>query len=111
MNVSGLYIRGEGSSGVTCFSEQAELLGMDDGRMVCIDRCSDFAAGAVNIVDPKGGTTTPGLTSFGAPLGLVEIRLEPSTNDGRVHDLLDGVDPPYWMTPAYTFRSRLGVLC
>ncbi|KAG2127345.1 hypothetical protein BD769DRAFT_1387811 [Suillus cothurnatus] len=38
---------------------------------------------AVNIVTLEGGTATPGLTSFGAPLGLVEIRLESSTNDGR----------------------------
>jgi hypothetical protein len=111
MNVPGLYMRGEGSSGVMCVLEQAGLVGVEDGRVVCTDRCSYFAAGAVNIVTLEGGTATPGLTSFGAPLGLLEIRLEPSTNDGRVHDLLDGVDPPYWMTPAYTFRSRLGVLC
>jgi imidazolonepropionase-like amidohydrolase len=50
----------------------------------------NFAAGAIDIVDLEGGTVTPGLTSFGTPLGLVEIRLEPSTNDGRVYDPLDG---------------------
>ncbi|KAG1765832.1 hypothetical protein EV702DRAFT_1272051 [Suillus placidus] len=44
----------------------------------------------VDVVDLEGGTITPGLTTFGAPLGLVEIRLEPSTNDGRVHNPLDG---------------------
>jgi hypothetical protein len=31
--------------------------------------------------------------SFGAPFGLVEIGLEPSTNDGRVHNPLGGNMP------------------
>lgn len=90
VNVSGLYMRSEGSSGVTHVSEQAESVGVEDGRVVCVGQCSDFAAGGVDTVDLEGGTITPGLTSFGAPLGLVEIRLEPSTNDGRVHNPLDG---------------------
>jgi imidazolonepropionase-like amidohydrolase len=89
-NVSGLYVRGEGSSGVMRISEQAGLVGAEDGRVVCVGECLNFAAGAIDIVDLEGGTITPGLTSFGTPLGLVEIRLEPSTNDGRVYDPLDG---------------------
>jgi hypothetical protein len=90
VNVSGLYMRGEGSSGVMRVSEQAGSVGVEDGRVVCVGRCPDFAEGVVDIVDLEGGTIIPGLTSFGAPLGLVEIRLEPSTNDGRVHNPLDG---------------------
>jgi imidazolonepropionase-like amidohydrolase len=90
VNVSGLYIRGEGSSGVMRVSEQAGSVGVENGRVVCVGRCSNFSEGAVDIVDLEGGTIIPGLTSFGAPLGLVEIRLEPSTNDGRVHNPLDG---------------------
>jgi hypothetical protein len=70
-------------------SEQAGSVGVEDGRVVCVGPCSDFA-GVVDIVDLEGGTIIPGLTSFGAPLGLVEIRLEPSTNDGRVYNPLDG---------------------
>ncbi|KIK32334.1 hypothetical protein CY34DRAFT_101749, partial [Suillus luteus UH-Slu-Lm8-n1] len=90
VNVSGLYMRGEGSSGVMRVSEQAGSVGVEDGRVVCVGQCSNFAEGAVDIIDLEGGTITPGLTSFGAPLGFVEIRLEPSTNDGRVHNPLDG---------------------
>ncbi|KAG1725689.1 uncharacterized protein EDB91DRAFT_1254630 [Suillus paluster] len=93
VNVSGLYMRGDGSSGVACVSEQAGSVGVEDGRVVCIGQCSDFGNGDVDIVDLEGGTITPGLTSFGAPLGLVEIRLEPSTNDGAVHNPLDGDVP------------------
>ncbi|KAG1735265.1 uncharacterized protein EDB91DRAFT_1250481 [Suillus paluster] len=90
VNVSGLYMRSDGSGGVACVSEQAGSVAVEDGRVVCIGQCSDFTEGDVEIVDLEGGTITPGLTSFGAPLGLVEIRLEPSTNDGRVHNPLDG---------------------
>ena len=66
------------------------MVGVEDGRVVCIGRCLYFAERSFEIVDLDGGTITPGLMSFGAPLGLVEIRLEPSTNDGQVHNPLDG---------------------
>ncbi|OAX43849.1 hypothetical protein K503DRAFT_765464 [Rhizopogon vinicolor AM-OR11-026] len=89
-NVSGLYMRSGGSSGVVQVSENAGAVGVENGRVVCIGQCSDFAEGSAEMVDLEGGTITPGLTSFGASLGLSEIRLEPSTNDGRVHNPLDG---------------------
>ncbi len=44
-------------------------------------------------IDLKGGTIMPGLTTFGSPIGLVEIRLESSTNDGVVFDALTGGVP------------------
>jgi hypothetical protein len=42
----------------------------------------------VKIVDLQGGELAPGLTTFGSNLGLSEIKLEPSTEDGRVFDPL-----------------------
>lgn len=91
VNVSGLYMRSGGSSGVVVHvSEKAGTVGVENGQVVCIGQCSDFAGGNIEIVDLEGGTITPGLTSFGAPLGLKEIRLEPSTNDGKVNNPLDG---------------------
>jgi len=42
------------------------------------------------VLELQGGSIRPGLTTYGFPLGLVEIRLEPSTNDGNVLDLLVG---------------------
>jgi hypothetical protein len=41
----------------------------------------------------KGGVLAPGLTSFGAHLGLVEIRAEASTNDGAIYDAYAGAVP------------------
>ncbi|EPS99813.1 hypothetical protein FOMPIDRAFT_1060582 [Fomitopsis schrenkii] len=40
------------------------------------------------VVNVKGGSVSPGFTSFGAPLGLGEIGAEPSTADGYVFDPL-----------------------
>ncbi|KAG6828905.1 hypothetical protein H0H92_006356 [Tricholoma furcatifolium] len=45
------------------------------------------------VVDLWGGSLAPGLTTFGSPLGLVEILLEPSTSDGAVKDPLTGTVP------------------
>jgi hypothetical protein len=42
-------------------------------------------------IDLEGGSLAPGLTSYGSPLGLVEMIFEPTTNDGVVLDpLVDG---------------------
>ncbi len=69
------------------------------GKIVCVSNNSDNdscaarfhnGGGGTNkkLIDLEGGVLAPGLTSFGSPLGLVEIRLEPSTNDGSVLDNL-----------------------
>jgi hypothetical protein len=58
-----------------------------------MDDVDSFCGGgdADEFVDLHGGSLAPGLTSYGSPLGLVEIQLEPSTNDGVVLDpLVDG---------------------
>ncbi|KAG1727960.1 uncharacterized protein EDB91DRAFT_1315483 [Suillus paluster] len=87
----------------------ATAMGMGHGmlKQVCIGQCSDFANGDVDIVDLEGSTITPGLTSFGAPLGLVEIRLEPSTNNGAVHNPLDGDLPAILGGKAVRAQDRL----
>ncbi|KAJ6614998.1 hypothetical protein B0H10DRAFT_2164961 [Mycena sp. CBHHK59/15] len=51
--------------------------------------CGSFAREAnVEVVDLKGGSLAPGLSTFGSDLGLSEIMLEPSTTDGPVFDPL-----------------------
>ncbi|KAK7444035.1 hypothetical protein VKT23_015432 [Stygiomarasmius scandens] len=49
---------------------------------------------SIHTVNLSSGSLSPGFTSFGNPLGLVEIRLEPSTNDGDVWDPLTDGNPP-----------------
>ncbi|KAJ7861358.1 hypothetical protein B0H14DRAFT_2741976 [Mycena olivaceomarginata] len=69
------------------------------GRIACAGpsaagACAEFvSASAVETVDLRGGALAPGLTSFGSDLGLSEIMLEPSTNDGPVFDPLTVVVP------------------
>jgi hypothetical protein len=43
-------------------------------------------------IDLKGGVLTPGLLTYGGYIGLSEIEIEPSTNDGIDYGL-----PPFDM--------------
>ncbi|KAF5376851.1 hypothetical protein D9757_008881 [Collybiopsis confluens] len=74
---------------------------IEDGRISCYEPeskfsssrcrcCSAFfkSSGDFETLDLESGTLSPGLTTFGSPIGLVEIRLEPTTNDGSVQDPL-----------------------
>jgi hypothetical protein len=66
---------------------------IQDGLLVCVgDRCGNPTVDEV--IDLKGGSLAPGLTSYGSTLGLVEISSEPSTNDGVVLDPLVGDNLP-----------------
>lgn len=69
------------AAGSACLSSVLELAGRPEEELA--------------IVDLMGGSLTPGLTTFGSPLGLVEIRLESSTNDGTVYDSLSGDVPSF----------------
>jgi len=67
------------------------------GRVTCMGLCTQEKVMArtenVTIIDLEGGALSPGLVSFGAPLGLEEIQQEESTNDGIVIDPLAKVTP------------------
>ncbi|KAG5220249.1 carbohydrate esterase family protein [Salix suchowensis] len=60
------------------------------GKIECSgQRATCFANGNIDsleadVVDLEGGSISPGLLSFGAPLGLEVINQEPTTNDGLV---------------------------
>ncbi|KAF5380445.1 hypothetical protein D9615_004477 [Tricholomella constricta] len=67
-----------------------------NGSLVCSGMHADcltaFDAAAATYVDLEGGSISPGLVSFGSPLGLHHIEAEDSTNDGDVFDpLVKGV--------------------
>ncbi|GLB34476.1 putative carbohydrate esterase family 9 protein [Lyophyllum shimeji] len=67
-----------------------------DGSVVFCSRDSFYECDdsrVQEVVDLQGGSLAPGLTTFGSPLGLAEIRLEPSTTDGVVKDPLTGSVP------------------
>ncbi|KAF9220135.1 hypothetical protein BS17DRAFT_787951 [Gyrodon lividus] len=93
-NVSSLHTRSEGELSV---QGRPEVVVVHDGNIVCSSpaTCLGYLTDDehAETIDLKGGSIVPGLTIYGTPLGLVEIRLEPSTNDGRVFNPLSG-DPP-----------------
>lgn len=72
--------------------EQDGVVVVTKGRIECVgsaSHCTNSAllsAPSTRIVDLEHGTLSPGLISYGAPLGLEEINQESSTNDGRVLD-------------------------
>ncbi|KAG8864537.1 hypothetical protein FRB96_005040 [Tulasnella sp. 330] len=51
--------------------------------------CESNLSDNYEVIDLKGGCLAPGLTSFGSGLGLSEIQLEPSTNDGPAYRPFD----------------------
>ncbi|KAK7032843.1 carbohydrate esterase family 9 protein [Favolaschia claudopus] len=64
-----------------------------DGQLTCVGVCSvDFADATV--IDLEAGSISPGLVSFGSPLGLEHIQSEPSTSDGTLFDPLSGAGVP-----------------
>jgi Amidohydrolase family len=59
---------------------------VDNGRIACVGASCLSAAGDTSIVDLRGGSISPGLMTFGSPLGLEEITAEPSTGDGEPYN-------------------------
>jgi imidazolonepropionase-like amidohydrolase len=54
----------------------------------CLEAESALKYSDTTVIDLHGGAVSPGLLSFGSPLGLQDITSEPSTNDGVVFDPL-----------------------
>ncbi|KAF7984922.1 hypothetical protein HWV62_9825 [Athelia sp. TMB] len=77
-------------------SEEWETVVVRNGTIICNgsgSRCREGSEDDVEIVDLQGGSLSPGLITYGSPIGLVEMRLEPTTNDGMVLNPLVA-DPP-----------------
>ncbi|KAL7413707.1 hypothetical protein BDY24DRAFT_340073 [Mrakia frigida] len=85
-----------GSSDLSSSFEKHELgmVVIEGGKIVCVGlECEGVDLKGLTSVDLKGGSILPGMTSFGAPLGIQEMPSEASTQDGAVFDAL-GSDVP-----------------
>ncbi|KAJ8522890.1 hypothetical protein ONZ45_g603 [Pleurotus djamor] len=75
-----------------------------EGNIVCYDRVGDDKPSCAphrlsqKVIDLEGGSLVPGFTTFGSAIGLREISLEPSTNDGDIAYPLSGADEPSFGT-------------
>lgn len=97
-NVNSVFSRmGDGAithrdhAGVTA---EWESVVVHDGEVVCSgsgSSCRGLSGDDDNaeVIDLQGGSLVPGLIAYGSPLGLLEMRLEPSTTDGIVPNPLD----------------------
>ncbi|KZT28937.1 carbohydrate esterase family 9 protein [Neolentinus lepideus HHB14362 ss-1] len=98
-NVSSVYIPGqEGVQEV--FSVEEEPYGVvvvEEGRIQCLGRYDSCVTAQTvekaETIDLQGGSISPGLVSFGSPLGLVHIEGEISTADGYIYDPLESPTP------------------
>lgn len=94
VNVNEVFGKGEG--GVkSLFTASAtgspSIVIVENGKIKCMGTqtsCSvDLSSlSADSVIDLEGGSIAPGLTTYGAGIGLVEIGPETSTNDGSIFD-------------------------
>ncbi|ORX38692.1 hypothetical protein BD324DRAFT_621954 [Kockovaella imperatae] len=59
-----------------------------DGKIQCVGECVVEEGLGFTVINLKGGSIAPGATSVGSYMGLMEIRQEPTTQDGVVYDPL-----------------------
>lgn len=79
-NIGSVFVR---KGKITCVSS-------DIGDLPLVSSCVPPGAAQVDylVINLDGGMITPALTTFGTEVGVSEIRLESSTNDGNVIDPL-----------------------
>jgi len=59
---------------------------VDNGKIECVGASCLTTTDGSNLVDLHGGSISPGLMSFGSPMGVEEIAAEPSTSDGEAYN-------------------------
>ncbi|KAK7692722.1 hypothetical protein QCA50_004355 [Cerrena zonata] len=101
-NVKSIYSRTEESIQESFLAQEADSYGVavvEKGVLKCFgsslscDTQSLLQSSSIPVVDLEGGSLSPGLITYGAPVGLEEINQEPSTTDGYVPDPLMGSVP------------------
>ncbi|KAG5639405.1 hypothetical protein H0H81_002937 [Sphagnurus paluster] len=96
-NVSSIHLR-HGRSIREVFSASVEKRAgkviIERGHVKCAGHCSeDAVAHGSRRINLHGGSISPGLLTYGSSLGVTEIQMESSTNDGDVFDPLTGKVP------------------
>ncbi|THH28657.1 hypothetical protein EUX98_g5540 [Antrodiella citrinella] len=97
-NFTSVYMRNTGRIEEISSSLTADdVVVVHEGKMLCRGpsaQCAQItSAGNAMHIDLQGGSISPGLLSFGSPLGLQEIQGEASTADGPIYDPIFGDVP------------------
>lgn len=101
MNVNSIVLprNGDLAEAYSALGDEAGVVVVRNGDITCYGAeatcfLDNLAEGErVRVVDLQGGAISPGLLTYGSPLGLQEIEAEPSTGDGVVYDPLTGRVP------------------
>jgi hypothetical protein len=121
VNVNSVYRRfANGTDGQSIiaqhFANGTGAVVVVDGHIICVDKIDRCIEGffstnhnGVDLIDLNGGSISPALTSFGSALGLEEIGLEDSTNDGVVIDQLTGFVPQLMAAEGSIIRALDGL--
>lgn len=118
-NVASLYLRD--SDGKTIqqvmlsqVKDSNQTVVIDNGRVVCVGQCLQFHSKGLRHIDLEGGSIAPSLISYGSGLGLVNIDMEASANDGSVVDPLLETGSWKWPIPravdGLQFETRQALL-
>ncbi|KAJ6572056.1 carbohydrate esterase family 9 protein [Mycena capillaripes] len=99
-NVNSIFLKNSTTRSVSEVFSSADADGVvvtEKGHIVCSGTQAE-CPGALSRsdalhLDLAGGSISPGLVSYGSPLGLTHITLEPSTSDGPVLDPLGNQIP------------------
>ena len=101
-NVGSVFSRAENGLEQSFRSADSDLgvVVVENGTVVCAGTSASCPTASfidrAQVIDLEGGSISPGLVTFGAPLGLEEISGEASTGDGAV------LDPFYDKVPSIT---------
>lgn len=97
--VESLYLRDESGTSIeevrlvqfgSSSLKDSQRVIIEDGQITCTGAdCAIAQDLEFDFVDLKGGSITAGLSTYGSYLGLMEIRQESSTTDGKILDVLD----------------------
>jgi hypothetical protein len=97
--VGAIYLKADEGHGIeevsfASFAGGLATVIIKDGEIACAGReCVATEGIDFKYVDLKGGSISPGLITYGSYLGLMEIRQEPTTTDGKIYDALSSVSP------------------
>lgn len=85
---------------------------VENGRIACAGgmACVAGLASDIPTVDLRGGSISPGLMTYGSPLGLEEIASEPSTGDGEPYDAFTRKIPAVLHDVGNTLRAMDGLI-
>ncbi|KAF9012657.1 carbohydrate esterase family 9 protein [Cyathus striatus] len=92
INVQKVWLRnddGEITEAASFRNDTPGTVIVENGKITCMEfNCIVRQNLSGDIINLKGGSISPGLMTYGSPLGLQEIEGEPSTGDGELLDAL-----------------------